>query len=81
MFRGYHFQASNTVQGIGDAGSGSYRTDFLMYRVFPCLMSYILWWAAYIDKLLTLTTPGALIGRMRIRSALCDNGYQLINEM
>ena len=21
----------------------------LMYRVFPCLMSYILWWAAYID--------------------------------
>lgn len=49
MFRGYRFQASYTVQGEGAASSGSYRTDFLMYRVFPCLTSYILWWAAYID--------------------------------
>lgn len=49
MFRGYHFQASNTIQGIGEAGSGSYRTEFLIYALRPFLTSYILWWAAYID--------------------------------
>ncbi len=55
MFRGYHFQASYTVNGIGDAGSGSYRTDFLVraeywqYLINNGLISYMLWWSAFID--------------------------------
>lgn len=55
MFRGYHFQASVTVEGIGDCGSGSYRTNFLVrnshyQRIMrKGLISYLLWWAALID--------------------------------
>ena len=55
MFRGYSFQASGTVDGISDCGSGSYRTDFITRtshfdRVLSRgLISYMLWWAALID--------------------------------
>ena len=55
MFRGYHFQASGTVDGIIDYGSGSYRTDFLTQskhynRILSSgLVAYMLWWAALID--------------------------------
>lgn len=55
MFRGYHFQASGTIDGIGDCGSGSYRTDFLIrpsyyHEILSCgLITYMLWWAAVID--------------------------------
>lgn len=55
MFRGYHFQASATVDGIGDCGSGSYRTDFLVrarynQRIHKYgVITYLLWWAALID--------------------------------
>lgn len=55
MFRGYHFQVSGTEDGIGDCGSGAYRTDFIT-RASYCesmltkgLISYMLWWAAMID--------------------------------
>lgn len=55
MFRGYHFQASGTIGGVGDCGSGSYRTDFLCRPHYSnhilCngLITYMLWWAAFID--------------------------------
>lgn len=55
MFRGYHFQASGTIDGIGDCGSGAYRTDFLTKGMYgdkirnKGLISYMLWWAALID--------------------------------
>ena len=55
MFRGYHFQASGTIDGIADCGSGSFRTDFLTrpmyYYHILCegLIAYMLWWAALID--------------------------------
>lgn len=55
MFRGYHFQASGTIDGICDCGSGSYRTDFLTrssyhdHILHGGLIAYMLWWAAIID--------------------------------
>lgn len=55
MFRGYHFQASGTIDGIGDCGSGSYRIDFLTNGgrhggvIKDSLLSYMLWWASFID--------------------------------
>ena len=55
MFRGYYFQASGTLDGIADYGSGSYRMNFLTQahcydRVLrESLISYMLWWAALID--------------------------------
>lgn len=55
MFRGYHFQVSGTVDGIGDCGSGAYRTDFITKSshyekiLNKGLISYMLWWASVID--------------------------------
>lgn len=55
MFRGYHFQASGSISGDGDYGSGSYRTDFLTRAEYwntlahEGLLAYLLWWAAMID--------------------------------
>lgn len=55
MFRGYHFQVSGTVDGIGDCGSGAYRTDFLTSASYyekmlnKGLIAYMLWWAAMAD--------------------------------
>lgn len=55
MFRGYHFQVSGTIDGIGDYGSGAYRMDFLTtvpyYRemLHDGIIGYMLWWAALID--------------------------------
>ena len=55
MFRGYRFQASGTLDGIGDCGSSSYRTNFLTqaryynHVLYNGLISYMLWWAALID--------------------------------
>lgn len=58
MFRGYYFQVSITVDGDGDVGHGCYRTDFLTMLDEHCsalresLITYTLWWAAYIDVVL-----------------------------
>lgn len=54
MFRGYHFQVSTTVDGIGDAYSNSYRMDFMIGRgendmLSRGLIGYMLWWASLID--------------------------------
>ena len=54
MFRGYYFQVSETVDGIGDAGHNSYNTDFIARRsgsemLTRGLIGYMLWWASLID--------------------------------
>ncbi len=55
MFRGYHFQASGTIDGIGDCGSGAYRMDFVTRVPYydkllsNGIITYMLWWAGFID--------------------------------
>lgn len=55
MFRGYRFQVSGSVDGDGDHGGSSYRTDFMTTSVYDAkvlskgLVGYMLWWATYID--------------------------------
>lgn len=55
MFRGYFFQASGTIEGYGDYGHSSYRTDYLTHSngskgILRCgMISYMLWWAGLID--------------------------------
>lgn len=55
MFRGYRFQVSGTIAGIGDYGSSAYNMTFLTRPgygdnlISKGLISYMLWWAAMID--------------------------------